>query len=98
MNDATPTELIDYDVRTPRRLARALRDRRRRLGLTQAQAARQAGVSAQWLSEFETGRTPGGTDRVMALAAALGLSLAVHERPFTTVDAILAAHTAPPDR
>lgn len=97
MTDPTTAELLDFDVRTSRRLARSLRARRRSLGLTQADVASRAGVSAQWLSEFESGRSPGGTDRVMALLTALGLSLAVHERPFTTIDSILAAHTAQPD-
>ena len=86
-------ELIDHDVRTPGRLARTLRRHRRSLGLTQAETAQRAGVSTQWLSEFETGKAPGGTDRVMRLLAALDLSLAVHQRPLTTIDAILAAHT-----
>lgn len=97
MTDPTTADLIDFDVRTSRRLARSLRARRRSLGLTQTEAASRAGVSTQWLSEFESGRTPGGTDRVMALLTVLGLSLAVHERPYTTIDSILAAHTAQPD-
>ena len=98
MNAAKPSvEVIDHDMRTPARLARTLRQRRRSLGLTQAETAQRAEVSPQWLSEFETGKAPGGTDRVMRLLAALGLSLAVHQRPFTTTDAILAAHSASPD-
>lgn len=89
----SPIEFVDHDVRTPARLARTLRRHRRSLGLTQAETALRAGVTTQWLSEFETGKTPGGTDRVMRLLAALDLSLAVQQRPFTSVDAILAAHT-----
>lgn len=97
MTDPTPTELLDFDIRTPRRLARTLRNHRRSLGLTQADVAGRAGVSVQWLSDFETGRTPGGSDRVAAVLTALGLSLAVHVRPLTVIDAILAAHTTQPD-
>ena len=97
MTDPIPTEFIDFDIRAPRRLARTLRNHRRSLGLTQADVARRAGVSVQWLSDFETGRTPGGADRVTAVLTALGLSLAVHARPVTAIDAVLATHTEPPD-
>ncbi len=97
MTDPTPAELIDFNIRTPRRLARTLRNCRRSLEMTQADVAGRAGVSVQWLSDFETGRTPGGFDRVTAVLAALGLSLAVHARPVTAIDAVLAAHTAQPD-
>ena len=84
-------DLIDHDVRTPGRLGRTLRDRRRRLGLTQADVARRAGVSPQWLSRFETNRVDGGIDRVMRLLAVLDLSVALHERPVTVSDQILRA-------
>ncbi len=90
-------DLVDHDVRTPGRLARTLRDRRRSLGLTQAQTAQRAGVSPQWLSVFENGKASCGTHRMMRLLEALGLSLAVHTRPRTLADAVLEAVAAPVD-
>ena len=90
---ASNSELIDYDVRTPGRLARTLRDRRRSLGLTQAETAQRAGVSPQWLSVFENGKTSCGTHRMMRLLDVLDLSLALHPRPRTVADSVLDAAT-----
>ena len=89
-------DLVDFDVRTPGRLARTLRERRRDLGLTQVETARRAEVSPQWLSGFENGKASCGTHRMMRLLAALDLSIALHARPVTTTDTILASTSAPP--
>lgn len=87
---------VAEDIRTPERLSRALRAERRRLGLTQAETARRAGVSPQWLCEFETGRVAGGTDRVMRVLDVLGLSIALHPRPVTQADRVLHEATQTP--
>lgn len=84
-------EAIASDLRTAPHLSRVLRDRRRVLGLSQAEVAASAGVSPQWLSGFENGKGSCGTHRVMRLAAALGVSFAVHERPVTDMDRVFAA-------
>ena len=89
-------DLVDFDMRTPGRLARTLRERRRSLGLTQAETAKRAGVSPQWLSGFENGKASCGTHRMMRLLGALDLSFAVHARPVTVTDTILASTSAPP--
>jgi y4mF family transcriptional regulator len=43
-------------ISTAEELGRYLRERRRGLGLTQAQLAEQAGVSRRWLSDLEAGK------------------------------------------
>ena len=93
-------DAIASDLRTAPHLSRVLRDRRRSRGLSQATTAARAGVSPQWLSGFENGKGSCGTHRVMRLAAVLGLSLAVHERPVTDMDRVFdtvgeGPHTGP---
>lgn len=95
MPPSTVTPIAE-DIRTPERLSRVLRAERRRLGLTQAETARRAGVSPQWLCEFETGRVAGGTDRVMRVLDVLGLSIALHPRPVTLADRVLHEATQAP--
>lgn len=88
---AHSVEVVASDLRTPPQLSRAMRARRRALGLSQAHAAELAGVSPQWLSGFENGKGSCGTHRVMRLAEVLGLSVALHERPVTDLDRVFAA-------
>lgn len=47
------------NARSLTRLAQAIRSLRKRRGLTQAELARSAGVSRQWLSGLENGGTHG---------------------------------------
>ena len=95
MQSPTVTLIAD-DIRTPERLSRALRAERRSQGLTQAETARRAGVSPQWLCEFETGRAAGGTDRVMRVLDVLSLSIALHPRPVSLADRVLHEATRTP--
>lgn len=81
-------EAIASDLRTAPHVSRVLRDRRRALNLTQAEVARRAGVSQQWLSGFENGKGSCGTHRMMRVAEVLGLSIALHERPRTDIDRV----------
>ncbi|MGO9901686.1 MAG: helix-turn-helix domain-containing protein, partial [Solirubrobacteraceae bacterium] len=50
-NTQMPTPIISI-----RDLTAAVRGRRQKLGLSQADVARLAGVSRQWVSEFESGK------------------------------------------
>jgi len=84
-------EVVASDLRTPPQLSRALRARRRALGLSQADVAELAGTSPQWLSGFENGKGSCGTHRVMRVAEVLGLSIALHDRPVTDVDRVFSA-------
>lgn len=61
-------------------MGRAIVAMRRRRGWTQAELAKQAGVSRPWLSELEHGRTFGvELGRVMRVLDALDASLYVHD-------------------
>jgi HTH-type transcriptional regulator / antitoxin HipB len=61
-------------------LGRILRDRRKKLGLTQLDAAGLAGVSVRFVHDCETGKPTVQLDRLQALASALGLSLTLTVR------------------
>jgi len=62
---------------TIRDIANAARGRRIQLGLSQADAARRAGVSRKWLVEFEAGKPTAQLLQVLRLLDALGLELTV---------------------
>ncbi|MGP9604206.1 helix-turn-helix domain-containing protein [Brachybacterium sp. AOP42-E1-35] len=65
-------------VRTPQDLGAALRDARRARALTQAELARAAEVSREWLIGVEQGRRPRAElEKVLAVLAALDLPLNV---------------------
>ena len=61
-------------------VAAAVRGRRQKLGLSQADVARLAGVSRQWVSEFESGKPTAELGLVIRLLDALRLSISLDER------------------
>ena len=63
-----------------RDVAAAVRGRRLNLGLSQADVARLAGVSRQWVNEFESGKPTAELRLVIRLLDALRLSLRLDER------------------
>jgi HTH-type transcriptional regulator / antitoxin HipB len=65
---------------TVRDLAVSLRQRRRELGLSQAQAADRAGVSREWINKFEAGRSRSELRLVLELIAALDMQLLLVEQ------------------
>ena len=65
---------------TARDLAAAVRQRRRSMGLTQAEVADLGGVSAKFLIEFERGKPSVRLDKVMDVLDVLGLELRVGVR------------------
>lgn len=63
-------------IAQPRSIGLAVRDRRRELGLTQAQLAQRAGVSVRLVVSLELGDAPGiQLNKLLAVLDALGLSL-----------------------
>lgn len=65
-------------IRTPQDLGAALRDGRRARALTQAELARAAGVSREWLIGVEQGHRPRAElEKILAVLAALELPLTV---------------------
>lgn len=63
-----------------RDIAATVRGRRQALGLSQAEIARRARVSRQWISEFESGKPTAELRLVIQLLDALGLWLSIDER------------------
>lgn len=60
-----------------RDVAAAVRGRRLELGLSQERVAKQARVSRQWLSEFESGKPTAELQLVIRLVHALGMHLSL---------------------
>ena len=87
------SQTLRDDIRSVDPMSRLFRSERLRLGLTQQEAARAAGVSVQWLSAFENAKGDFGLRRVLRLAGVLGLSLAVQSRPVTDIDLVFAQMT-----
>lgn len=65
--------------RTVRELGVAVREKRTTLGLSQAEAARQAGVSREWVISLERGKPNVQLGQVFDLLAVLDLSLSLVE-------------------
>lgn len=96
-------------IHTPRDLGAAIRERRKALGLDQAELATRAGASRRWLIQVENGnagaslglllRTLNVLDMQMSMSAGRGSKPSTDE-PMATpdLDAILARarRTAPP--
>lgn len=64
-------------LRRPHELAGLFRDGRKRAGWSQRDLANQVGVSRQWVSLVETGKTSVEFDLVLASLQALGYGLTV---------------------
>lgn len=62
-------------VRTPSELAALVRERRRQLGLTQAELARRCGTSPRWMVSFEAGKPSVQLGMVLHVLASLGMAL-----------------------
>jgi HTH-type transcriptional regulator/antitoxin HipB len=64
-------------IRTPLDLGLIIRDRRRKLGLSQGELAEKAGVGRQWLVAVEHGKARAEIGLVLRTLTALGLTLSV---------------------
>ena len=64
-------------LKTPRDVGSALRDRRRRIGLDQAELARRVGVSRKWVVDAEKGNSGAGIGLILGAFAALGTGIVV---------------------
>jgi HTH-type transcriptional regulator/antitoxin HipB len=62
-------------IRAPVDLGLIVRERRRKLGLSQSQLARTAGVGRQWLVALEQGKAGAELGMVLRTLSALGLAL-----------------------
>ncbi|OYO14244.1 transcriptional regulator [Enemella evansiae] len=61
-------------------VANSFRERRRELGLNQAEAAELAGVSERFLRSLEAGKPTVRLDKVLQVATTLGLTVEVRVR------------------
>ena len=66
-----------YDMKE---LGRAVRERRRELGYTQAFLADYAGISASFLSELENGKATIQAGKMMEVIGLLGMDICVRNR------------------
>lgn len=66
-------------LRTARDLGPILRENRRRKGWSQTDLAEKVGVSRQWVSLVETGKTSVEFDLVLAVLRALGFQIQIRE-------------------
>ena len=64
-------------IRTPLDLGLAIRDRRRKLKLSQTELARKAGVGRQWVVAIEHGKSRAELSLVLRTLAALDLPLTI---------------------
>lgn len=91
----------DIHVNSLRDLATIAQGRRRELGLSQAELARRARVSRQWVNAFERGKATAEIGLVIRLLDALDLRMAVtavdsrdapRATPAVDLDALLEQH------
>lgn len=67
-------------IHDTKELGRAIRDRRRELGYTQAFLAEYAGVSASFLSELENGKETIQLGKMMEVLSLLGMDICMSRR------------------
>lgn len=66
-------------IRSCSALGGAVREQREHEGLTQAELARRAGVSRQWLSALENGKTSVEMGKVLTVLGVLGLCVGIEQ-------------------
>ena len=82
-------------VRTPLDIGLTIRERRRALGLDQAELARRVGVSRQWIVAMEKGKPRAELGLVLRALSALGIALRADRdnsaaAPIADIDAVIA--------
>jgi HTH-type transcriptional regulator / antitoxin HipB len=90
------TSEVAMRLNNVRDLGLYVRDRRRRLGLTQAELAASAQVSRRWLSDLEAGKATAEVGLVFKVLHALGLAVDISPVEFgpgdIDLDVVLAPH------
>jgi HTH-type transcriptional regulator/antitoxin HipB len=88
-------------VRTPVDIGLTIRERRRALGLDQAELARRIGVSRQWIVAVEKGKPRAELGLVLRALSALGIALQTDKSkraqaaPLVDIDAVVARARIP---
>jgi y4mF family transcriptional regulator len=85
-------------IRTPADLGAVIRDRRKRLGLGQAELAEKIGASRQWVVGIERGHSRAEVGLILRTLDTLGIRLETRDKDATAkspsspdIDAIVAA-------
>ncbi len=71
---------MDVLIKTPEDLGGVIRERRKKVKLTQKKAAALAGVGVRFLSELERGKPTAQIGKTLKVAQLLGLELRINER------------------
>jgi y4mF family transcriptional regulator len=79
-------------IPSPRELGQLIRDRRKQLGISQAQLAERVGVSRHWVIALERGNT--GAELGLVLSALSAVGLRVDARRTEAADAATARDAA----
>lgn len=74
-----PQQLVEREAWSAPAIGRAIRARRRMLGVSQAELAARVGRSRKWVSELEGGSTSPGVDGVALAAESLGMELTLRQ-------------------
>jgi len=68
---------MEYDVRRPEDLGRVIADRRRSLGMNQDSLAVESGISRDYLSKLERGRSSLVTNHVFRILRRMGATITI---------------------
>lgn len=79
-------------ITTPRDIGAAIRERRKLLGLDQAELASRVGISRQWLIQVENGKAGAGIGLLLRLLNALDLKFILDTGRGTTSETTLNLH------
>ena len=79
-------------ITTPRDLGAAIKERRKLLGLDQAELASRVGVSRQWLIQIESGKPGAGIGLLLRLLKALDLTFTLDTSRGAPSEATLNLH------
>lgn len=77
---------MDYQIRTTKDLAGAIRHLRQNAELTQVALAERAGVSSKWISDVESGKSSLRFTTVLRLLDALDVDLTLQPRDAPSLD------------
>jgi HTH-type transcriptional regulator / antitoxin HipB len=86
--------MVQLAIRTPADVGAIIKDRRRALGLDQAELAERIGVGRLWVNQVERGKSGASLGLVLRALAAVGVELSAGERGQKFAQAELNSHDA----
>ena len=82
-------------VKTAKDLGNLVHDRRKALGMTQAELAARVGVSRLWVNQVESGHGGAALAKVLQLLSALGMTVNLDLAPRVGAAEVVVEHDAP---